>query len=453
MKVVHLTAHLGGGIGKAVSDLVVNSSAIDDEIVHHVVSFERTQKTFFSRRIEESGVEIVVQPDHDMLCRLINDADIVQLEWWNHPATLEALCRRPLPPMRLIVWCHVSGLFNPIIPPSLIDAADRFLFTSPCSYDAQAVKSRPANQRDKLCVVSSCGGFDHLSLHHVDAGKGISVGYFGSLNFSKLHPDYIQFLKAVTIPGLTIKMIGDVINEKELELQRQQYGCQTRLTFSGYAKDPGQTLSSLNVLAYLLNPEHYGTTENALLEAMAMGIVPIVLDNPAERHIVEHLQTGIIVRNEIEFNKALHWLDGSPDEHMRISKNAAQSVRKRYTKENLASSMHDHYMDVVTGEKKQAPFTTIFGRTSAQWFLSCQAHPSIFGKNEEAIQVISPYAIHGLFEQTKGTVHHFTKYFPEDRQLKAWADRLRRYHQPSQNFGLSGENCKAYETAGPMATV
>jgi glycosyltransferase involved in cell wall biosynthesis len=435
MKIVHLTAHLGGGIGKAVSDLVVNAPAIDDEIVHQVVSFEKTQKTFFSRRIEESGVEIIVQPDHDILCRLINDADIVQLEWWNHPATLKALCRQPLPPMRLIIWCHVSGLFNPIIPPTLIQTADRFLFTSPCSYDSQAVKSFQASQRDKLAVVSSCGGFNHLSRQQVDAGNGISVGYFGSLNFSKLHPDYIQFLKAATIPGLTVKMIGDVINEEELELQCQFYRCETRLEFAGYAKDPGETLSSLNVLAYLLNPEHYGTTENALLEAMAMGVVPIVLDNPAERHIVEHLQTGLVVRNAIEFNEALHWLDRNPDEHMRISETAAKSVRKRYTKENLVSSMHVHYMDVMAGEKKNTPFTTIFGKTSAQWFLSCQAHPSIFVNNKKAVHEISPYAMHGLFEQNKGTVYHFSNYFPDDRQLKVWAEGLRRNHRQGQNFG------------------
>jgi glycosyltransferase involved in cell wall biosynthesis len=350
----------------------------------------------------------------------------VQLEWWTHPAILKALCSQTLPAMRLIIWCHVSGLFNPIVPQKLILAANRFLFTSPCSYDAKEIKELPFHQIKKISVVSSCGGFNHLSKQKMTLDSGIAVGYFGSLNFSKLHPDYIHFLKAVKMPGFKVKMIGDVVNKKILEKQCWQLGCASKLEFYGYSIDPGEVLASLNVLAYLLNPQHYGTTENALLEAMAMGIVPIVLDNPAERYIVDHLQTGFIVRSGKEFNDALQWLDANADERLRISKNAARYVRKRFCVENLVSSINAHYKEIMSEQKKNVSFTSIFGKKPADWFLSCQSSPALFEKSKKMFHDgVSSHTMHGLFEKTKGSVFHFLKYFPEDRKLNLLSSNLK----------------------------
>ena len=134
------------------------------------------------------------------------------------------------------------------------------------------------------------------------------MGYFGSLNFAKLHPHYVDFLAAVDKPGLTVRLIGDLTNRDILERQSALIGREGMFEFRGYSTDIAAELKAINVLAYLLNPEHYGTTENALLEAMAVGIVPIVLDNPAERHIIEDNRTGLIVSTPSEFSKAVYWL-------------------------------------------------------------------------------------------------------------------------------------------------
>ncbi len=138
-EVLHIVPHLGGGVGKALRSLV--DTSLDTRYRHSFILLERPQKTQFLRRIMDWGCKVIICPDSSQADALVSAADIVQLEWWNHPATFKFLCERDLPPMRLLVWCHVSGLHTPVVPVGLIRAADRFNFTSPCSYEAPYISS------------------------------------------------------------------------------------------------------------------------------------------------------------------------------------------------------------------------------------------------------------------------------------------------------------------------
>lgn len=422
--VLHLTPHLGGGVGKALSGLIAQAHVSDAPVRHQVVCFENPEKSQFLDRIRDSGGEVIVAPGLPRLDELVSIADIVQLEWWNHPATIEALCRMASQPMRLLVWCHVSGLYNPIIPPKLMEASGRFLFTSPCSFEAIEVSGIAVRMGNRLSVVSSGGGFEGFPRIKEDDKAPISVGYLGSLNFAKLHPSYVDFLSAVNLPDFKVRLIGDLLNRELLESQSNDAGRHGMLDFRGYTTDVAAELSAVNVLAYLLNPRHYGTAENALLEAMAMGIVPVVLDNPAERNIVEHLRTGLIVRSPGEFADAIEWLERNPGDRARIGMQAATSVRERFTPEKMETSFRMHYEEVMREDKRRAPFQDVFGTTPDEWFLSCQSDPEMFSEDGEIRLAKGSLSSFNLLEKTKGSVFHFLTYFPETVRLQAWATSL-----------------------------
>ena len=142
-----------------------------------------------------------------------------------------------LPPIRLLTWCHVSGLHTPIIPKQLILASHIFLFTSRCSFEAKEVMSLTPELGDRLGVVSSSGGFSGLSEPGKKVNESISTGYFGSLNFAKLHPRYIDFLAAVKIPGFKVKIIGDLCNKDVLNQQCDAIGKAGMLEFTGFVPD------------------------------------------------------------------------------------------------------------------------------------------------------------------------------------------------------------------------
>ena len=422
--VLHITPHLGGGVGKAISGLIAQARASNASVRHIVACLEKPEKSQFVERILKSGGEVIAAPDRQSIDALVATADIVQLEWWNHPATIECLCNLAPKPLRLLVWCHVSGLHNPIIPLGLMEASHRFLFTSPCTFEAREVSSLAGRLGNRLSVVSSGGGFDGLPEPVENDQSPLSVGYFGSLNFAKLHPAYFEFLSAVNLPGFTVKLIGDLLNRETLEKQCESAGRSGILDFRGYTTDVAAELRSINVLAYLLNPRHYGTAENALLEAMAMGIVPIVLDNPAERHIVEHLCTGLIVHSPDEFSDAIDWLEHNPSNRSRIGMQAAAMVRERFTAEKMEASLSSHYEDVMDEDKKLVPFRGIFGTKPDEWFLSCQREPEIFGEDGEVYLPTERFSSFNLLEKTKGSVFHFLEHYPESTRLQSWATRL-----------------------------
>lgn len=424
MNILHLTAHLGGGVGKAMNGLVAQAVARGSKVRHAIITFEEQEKPQFIELIRSNGGEVTVCPTTEQLQGLVAAADILQLEWWNHPATLRALCTVSFPPIRLLVWSHVSGLFNHIFPLGLIETADQFIFTSPCSFEAKRVAKLPLEVREKLGVVSSSGGFAGFP-GPASAQKGpLRAGYIGSLNFSKLHPQYVEFLAAVDLPDFTVRLIGDTTNRELLERQCAAVGRSGMLQFRGYTCDPVSELSTVNVLVYLLNPEHYGTTENALIEAMAMGIVPVVLDNPAERNIVINKVTGLVVRTPEEFVSAIHWLNDNPRERHRIGCQAAVSVREKFTAENMELGLSNYYADLIKRPKKGMDFMKIFGREPSEWFLSCQGYPELFSDSQHTLDDRYRFARYSLIEKSKGTVFHFLKYFPDSVSLSQWATTL-----------------------------
>ncbi|MCK5145252.1 glycosyltransferase [bacterium] len=424
MNVLHLTAHLGGGVGKVMSGLAAQSAISGFGVQHRWVCFEKPERTFFIDKIRRVGCEVIIQPDSSSLVKLIDHADVVQLEWWNHPATLEALCALPERPMRLMVWSHVSGLYTPIFPSKLLEATHCFLFTSPCSYESREVAVMPGEVRKRFGVVSSSGGFEGFP-EPVEGNKQTMVaGYVGSLNFSKLHPDYVDYLAAVGLPDFSVRMIGDPTNREVLTKQCSRLGRPELLNFRGYTDDIIPELSKINVLVYLMNPKHYGTAENALLEAMAIGVVPVVLDNPAERHIVEHQKTGLIVQSQKTFAKAIQWLHEYPEERVAMGRRAAQFVRARFSAEQTEIALHKHYISLRSSEKKSINFSRIFGDDPVDWFLACQREKAVFSK-EGDICFKHGSMNYGLFEQSKGSVFHFSEYFPDNLKLKLWASKLK----------------------------
>jgi hypothetical protein len=329
--------------------------------------------------------------------------------------------------MRLFVWSHVSGLFNPIIPRDLLLAAQQFIFTSTCSFEAETVKSLPSEVADRIAVVSSSGGFGGLPSPGTHNCGRLAAGYLGSLNFAKLHPHYVEFLSAVTIPDFKVRLIGDETNRITLEQQCEKVGMRGMLDFRGYRSDVAAELKDINVLIYLLNPEHYGTAENALLEAMASGIVPIVLDNPAERLIVENGHTGFIVNSPEELASVISWLANHPTERARLGSQAAETVRNKFAVSRIERDFVTCYRKVMSLEKSDVDFIDIFGAEPADWFLSCQCNQAYFSLTYPVDPDSDSFSCHSLFEETKGSVFHFQKNFPKDPRLCQWAKSFRQH--------------------------
>lgn len=417
--VVHITPHLGGGVGKALSTLV--DAQRDTNFRHGFILLEQPEKPQFLNRLKDLGVRVEICPHITTATEMLADADIVQLEWWNHPATFAFLCQNHLPAMRLVVWCHVSGLHTPIIPKGLLEAAHRFVFTSSCSMQAPNVVDADASTRERFAVVSSGTGLALQPQRPPVQGRTLHAGYIGSLNFSKIHPHVVDYLTAVDLPDFKVTAWGDPQNQEMLLGQCRKAGKPNLLEFAGYTTNVAQALQSIDILVYLLNPYHYGTAENILLEAMSAGVVPIVLNNPAEMGIVENGRTGYVVSSREEFADAIKQIWTGQYTLTAMSRNAAQAIETNYGPKRTSKQMAKVYQDALETPQRPVHFADFLGKEPADWLLSFQLSSHLFEQGMTGCYNGPQYQ---LSESRKGGLLHFCEKFPHDQRLSTWRSTI-----------------------------
>lgn len=424
ISVLHITPHLGGGVGKAVSGLIAGSLRLGLNTRHSVVTLEALEKNNHTSTLKSLHCPVFENISRQEIFKLVEQADIVQIEFWNHPLIPELLVSSEFPASRVVFWCHISGLFTPVIPTSLINYCSKFILTSNCSKISEEIQSLNAAYMHKVETISSGGGLEKLHYEPKELDKtNLKFGYIGSLNFSKLHPDYIQYLSRVSVDNFKVDLYGDVNNQLKLENQLNKLKMPNLLRFNGYVADVQSILKELDVLIYLLNPHHYGTAENALIEAMAMGVIPIVLANPAELDIVEDGVNGIVITSPEDLNSVIKNLIADQSQRIKLSVAAVKSVRDRFSFEASAIKFDKIYRNTELEVKKVYNFLQVFEDKPSSWFLAFQKNKSLFNKKSKP-STENRFARYIWLEKSKGSVVHFNKYFKNDELLNEWSQYI-----------------------------
>ncbi len=419
-RILHVTPHLGGGVGRVLSQIAVHRLREHNDYRDMFLCLEAMNDTRHADLIRDAGGDVSVTPDEAITEKLLAEADIVQIEWWHHPCTLEWMAQRTALRSRLIIWSHISGLHFPAPSPALLSLPDAFLFTNPCSL--ALVADRPEDGAVRYDAAWSSGGFDGIPTRRRGfEGVPLAHGYLGSLNFSKIHPDLGAFLAAITVPDFRLDVFGDVAENPALQDRMAECGVLHACRFHGFAQNPGAALADIDVFVYLLNPTHYGTAENALLEAMASGAVPVVLDNPCEQNIVENGKTGIVVSSILEFAEAIEYLNSNRTAAETMSRRAAETVRDRFQIANTVAKLDEVYNAVLAGPARERNLSQAIGTTPWQWCLSGAGR---YRTDLENLAVGTPDAVPFLYERSKGSPIHFSRAFQGDPDLAKLAGKL-----------------------------
>ncbi|MBC7149069.1 MAG: glycosyltransferase family 4 protein [Rhizobium sp.] len=413
MKVLHITPHLGGGVGKAHAAI---QGATCPAVGRAYYLLEEPRDRRYADLVEQAGGRLHHAGQGVSLAELIEDADIVQIEWWNHPRLYHLLATAELPPMRSLFWAHVSGLFAPYIPAGLIAAAGRFVFTSPCSLQAPEIATLPGAVRARLGVVGSGFGFEDGRTADAMPASVTSavVAYLGTVDFVKMHPAFFDIVDAVDNADIHVSVWGgfDVQGEPARRARAMRHPERVRL--EGQTADPRAALQAAGIFFYPLREDHYGTAENALIEAMSLGLVPVVLANPAEKAIVTDGVNGVVAADPYDMAARLGRLLANPKERMRLSAAARTTARDRYQPRRSAGLLEEHYRALVGEPKMRIDFAGVLGSQPADWFLSTQ-------QRDRESDTGPMFAAGGGL--SKGSIDHFLATFPDDPGLLSLSAR------------------------------
>jgi glycosyltransferase involved in cell wall biosynthesis len=447
--VLHITPHLGGGVGSVLLNYLAKAKE-DSAFVHHVLSLEyANDKAQVASKTTGFVLADKMSADHEGLLAAISQADVVLIHWWNHPLLYALLVRETLPPARIVFWSHISGFFAPYVfnEPAL-HYPDLFVFTSPLSLEVAEVKNLRPERQKALRVIWSTGGIEHTASVQYKPHAGFNIGYIGTVDYGKLHPHFLKMSSRVKIPNVHFIVCGGP-SEKQIQEESMQYDMGERFVFTGQISDVNNYLSTFDVFGYPLAPYHFGTCEQALGESMAAGIPPVVLANRTERYIVDDGVTGIVVADEEAYARAIEGLYRNPDLRQRLSDNARKAARQRYSIELMVNSWEDVFNEALslpeterrwTGMhrgKDVSPFNIFLeslGDYGKEFVYSLKAHDE---KNKKAARddIKKLYESSHLWRSsTRGTAHHYHYFFPEDEALKCWSDLTRIEYSESDNF-------------------
>lgn len=427
IKILHITTHMGGGVGKVLSGISKYANSTSDKYKHKIILLEKPEKLNFIEECLNSGVEILISDNIDEIGKEIEKSHIVQLEWWHHPKFANFLKNFPKKNTRLVIWSHISGCVYPNIPSDFVDIPSKFIFTSDYSYENPQWKEVERTYiRENTTVINSSGGFEKFKHKKIEKHDGFNIGYIGTLNYSKLNENFYKYYESLDIDDSKFIIVGDNQNIENIENDLKKANIYDKTCIKGYVNDVSEEMKNFDVFSYLLSEKHFGTTENVLLEAMAIGLPVIALNQCAEKYLIKNMETGILVNSIDEYKKSMKYLYTHPEERYRIGQNARKFVLEKFSQRKTVEKLHKVYDEIINKDKKIYDFKDVFGECPYEWFLTCLgSEKETFIKSlendgylENSGKMKTDLTI--LKDNNKSSINHFVKYYPDDKKLKYW---------------------------------
>ncbi len=410
-KILHITPHLGGGVGSVLLKYLMKN-------VHHKVLCLDYANNNAVETLKTNNIEFIDNAYYapQKILEEIKNADIVIIHWWNHPLLYDFLVRQTLPPCRIIIWSHVSGFHPPyVFTEKILSYPDLFVFNTSLNFETKEVIK--FNNKDKLHTVWATGGINHVKNINKVTHQGFNIGYIGTVDYCKMHPDFLKICSKINIPDVKFIVCGGSAHN-ELKYEVQNLGIADKFEFTGLIPDITKYLSKFDIFGYPLADYHYGTCDQVLQEAMAAGIVPVVISNRMEKYMVKDGITGIIADNEEEYIIAIEYLYKNHAFKRELSDNAREYALETFSLEKMCVEWEKMFKKVLNFPKTEKKWPlNIKNLTAKDVFLEALGeYGDDFRFNR--IEKIKEYAKSPLWQaKTRGTPHHYFKFFPKDESL------------------------------------
>jgi glycosyltransferase involved in cell wall biosynthesis len=423
--VLHITPHLGGGVGRVLLNYFLKTK--DDPYFAHKIACLDYANQEATDALKNIGLELSdkMSFQKEKLLGDIAEADIVIIHWWNHPLLYDFLVREQLPPCRLIIWSHNSGFYPPgVFTDKILNYPDLFVFTTPASFKTKEVKNLSGKQEKNLRVVWSTAGVEYVRSVEPKKHAGFNIGYIGTVDYAKIHSNFLKICNKINIPDVKFIVCGGP-SEKEFREETKKMGIAEKFDFTGQVARITEYLSIFDIFGYPLSPYHYGTCDQSLAESMAAGVVPVVLQNRMEKYMVKDGITGIVAKSEKDYIKAIQKL-----------------YKNKKLRDSLSKNARLHALDFFSADKMVREWEVIFKeislipKASKKWninkknseisakdvFLeSLGAYGKIFADEKKIIKLGES---HIWKANTRGTVHHYNYFFPNDETISLWSNLM-----------------------------
>ncbi|MCR4925392.1 MAG: glycosyltransferase family 4 protein [Clostridiales bacterium] len=427
-KILHITAHLGAGAGKAISGLIKNLEGYENT----VILLEKPEDDKYCEICRQSGARVIIAPQYKEIEKEAEDTDIVIFNWWAHPLTVNLLTRLGKIQSRLIIWSHINGLHYPKLTFDFLDIFDGIMFTSPCSLKSNSFSE---NQRKaiekKTSFVYGTGEFYPVKSKFKESYKAdkndLKIGYLGTLDFSKLNRAFPEICQAIKekLPEAHFILCGKADENFKNQFFKDYADLKDCVDFKGFVTNAEEMLNSFDVFCYPLSSLNFATTENALLEAMAVALPIVVLDNPAESEIIDNAKSGIVAKGKEDFIEKTVLLLNDEKERIRLGTAARKTVINKYSTQNNVATFVEAVEKALKTQKTSHNFEALIGSDIWENFLYFCAD-----EKENVIKALNGEhcSLSDIFySNSKSSPFHYQRYF-KDEHIDMLVNKLKEAH-------------------------
>jgi glycosyltransferase involved in cell wall biosynthesis len=451
VRVGHLTPHLGGGVGVVLDGLIqVSPSFKLARFSHQFFCLEVCKSIPPFIREMSCIIEENLGARTKKLTELISSVDVLVCHYWNHPLTASVLMSGAIPETRLLFWVHNSGLQEPnIVPTCILRSNAKVIFSSPASLLSPNVVCEQKRQDKVLEVIPSVRSLDKftkITRNFRSTPKLKKLLYVGTVSTAKMHPESARLFARLSRIGYVLDVVG---GDDEICFAEHVKSCEGEIRVHGWSNDVIKFYSEAYIFVYPLRPGHYGTGEQVILEAMASGLPVIAFDNPAERSIIIHGETGFLAKSGGEFLDFVEILARDETLYTKMSGNSVKRVVENFNYKEITKNFYN----AINVQKSLPPVSleNSFGYDINDKGLIALAEYSFF-QPPLSDKTNARSLVDELFRricmdiekqgdpsswlaETKGSPFHYLSFFPESAGLCKLCELLVKRFRPTRKEG------------------
>lgn len=410
---------MGGGVGKAIGGICIGTKTIYN---NKILLLEKPVNTAYTDLVKKNNIFIYSEISIKKITDLIRLSDIIIINWWGHPLMIRFLQKFPQTPCRCIIWNHINGRSYPYLPAVFLNKFSSIMFTSRYSLDNDMWKNERKNILEKSDIIYGMGDFSPNKIRPKTDychKSNFIIGYIGTIDYAKINRKFLDYYSSIIsdIPNVKFCMLGHVTDEIKKDIIDRNLT--EYFILPGYVGNIEKYIYDMDVYAYLLSPNNYATTENALLEAMAYALPIIVLNNGVESSIVKENISGYIVSDITEFREKMKCLYNEKNAKQ-IGRSARSFVIDEYSLEENVERFNSVCAKVMSQKKRIYDFEDILRDNAYDPFMLFAQNEGkkikkIVEKNNKFDDIdISPI----FYGEYKGSVYQYARYFPKDERMK-----------------------------------
>jgi len=182
------------------------------------------------------------------------------------------------------------------------------------------------------------------------------IVYIGAMRFQpkklRIEQKNLEFLirsfKIVSdkLPKLKLIMVGDGNYRAYLEKIVEKLNIQKKVIFTGYQTDINSFLERGDIF---VNPSHFEGMPNAVLEAMAKGVLVFCSNIPEHQYIIQNNNNGVLFNHTLEEDLAERILDfyKKPGHYFDIADKGRSYVIKNHSIQELVKLLLEMYNTII----------------------------------------------------------------------------------------------------------